>query len=323
MAFNAANFSKWSPFNELGPQQFGYFTTTDNVATVSTSTYFTPFADSVLQSYLPFPINVGDTIQCTCTDGNVAMTVTSINPIATTEETETIVIGPNSVNTAAIQNLAVIAAKIANGTITTTQISNTAGITGAQIAATTIAAANIANATITHTQISATAAITGSQLSASAGITGSQLAANTIATSSLDPTTIQYVRVPMTAAQWNGMYGAPYLLVAAPGANKIIVVKQALMSMTFVAAQYANGGVVGLQYDSTVHGAGTLASGTVAAATVQGYAASSCTSVGGVVTSSANTTTVNKGLYLSNDTAAFDTGDGTWNIFIWYSIVSV
>ena len=53
MAFNAANLSKWSPFNEPGPQLFGYVTKTDNVATVSASTYFTPFADSFSQSLLP------------------------------------------------------------------------------------------------------------------------------------------------------------------------------------------------------------------------------------------------------------------------------
>ena len=355
MAFNAANLSKWSPFNEPGPQLFGYVTKTDNVATVSASTYFTPFADSFSQSLLPFPFNVGDTIQCTCSDANVNLTVTAINPIATTEETVDLIVGPNSVNTAAIQNLAVTAAKIANGTITTTQISASAGITGSQLANTTVAAGNIVNGTITTTQISASAGITGSQLSASAaiagtqlaaganiagsqlaaaaGIVGTQLAANTlndteivaggISSVSLAATTIQYVKVPMTAAQWNGMYGAPFIMIATPGANKMINVIRAVAAMTFVSANYAAGGAVALQYDTTIHGAGTLASGTIAAATVNGYGASSQVSLDGLVASSASTTTINKGLYLSNLSGAFTTGDGTWNIHIWYEIVTL
>ena len=69
-------------------------------------------------------------------------------------------------------------------------------------------------------------------------------------------TNLIYGKVAMTAAQWNGMYAAPFLLVAAPGANNLIMVHQAALVMTFVSAAYAAGGVVGLQYDSTAHGAG-------------------------------------------------------------------
>jgi len=48
-----------------------------------------------------------------------------------------------------------------------------------------VTAAKIANFTITTTQISATAAITGSQLAAAAAIVGTQLAANTVTPSNL------------------------------------------------------------------------------------------------------------------------------------------
>jgi hypothetical protein len=144
-----------------------------------------------------------------------------------------------------------------------------------------------------------------------------------VTSAKLDPTTIQYVKVPMTAAQFNGMYAAPFVLIAAPAAGHMIVVKQAVLAMTFVAAQYANGGVVALQYDNTVHGAGPAASATIAAATIQGYAASSDVGVLGADTSGASNTKVAKGIYLSNDTAAFDTGDGTWNVHIWYEVVTL
>lgn len=63
--------------------------------------------------------------------------------------------GPGSV-AATIANNAVTAAKMANGTITTTQISGTAGITGSQLA----------NDTITDTQINSSAAIAVSKLAA-------------------------------------------------------------------------------------------------------------------------------------------------------------
>ena len=133
---------------------------------------------------------------------------------------------------------------------------------------------------------------------------------------------LQYAEVDFTAAQWNGMYAAPVQLVAAPGANKIIVVDRVVLDMTFVAAQYANGGVVAAQYDSTVHGAGAPASATIAAATINGYAASTGIMVAGAMSSVAFTNMVNKGLFLSNDTGAFTTGDGTWKVHVWYHIVA-
>jgi hypothetical protein len=148
------------------------------------------------------------------------------------------------------------------------------------------------------------------------------LANNAVTTAKLALNTIQYAQVSMSAADWNGMYGAPKLLIAAPGAGKLIIVDSCVLTMTFVSAQYAAGGAIALQYDSTVHGAGTLASATLAAATVNAYAASSNVSLAPLVTSSAITTTQNKGLYLSNQTAAFTTGDSTWTVSLAYRIIT-
>lgn len=136
---------------------------------------------------------------------------------------------------------------------------------------------------------------------------------------------MQFASVAITAAQWNGMYAAPKLLIAAPGANTLIVVHRAELVMTFVSAAYASGGVVGLQYDSTVHGAGVAASNTEAAADF--FATASTTFQfngvsGNTVAISPFTTTVNKGLYISNLTGAFTTGDSTWVAKIWYSTIA-
>jgi len=148
------------------------------------------------------------------------------------------------------------------------------------------------------------------------------IAAGAVTSAKTAATLIQYAEVDLTAAQWNGMYAAPVALVAAPGANKVIVVDKIVYNMTFVSAQYAAGGAVVAQYDSTVHGAGSPAAATVAAATVNGYAASTGIMVDGAMASVAFTAMVNKGLYLSNDTAAFTTGDSTWKVQVWYRIVA-
>ena len=136
-------------------------------------------------------------------------------------------------------------------------------------------------------------------------------------------TNLIYTTVSITAAQFNGMYATPKLLIAAPGANKLIVVSQMDLLMTFVSADYAAGGVVAAQYDSTAHGAGVNATSSEAAAFFA--AASTAFQFEGI---SGNTvgalpfsTTVNKGLYLSNLTQPFTTGDSTFVAHIWYRIV--
>ncbi len=134
-----------------------------------------------------------------------------------------------------------------------------------------------------------------------------------------------YASVAITAAEFNGMYAAPKLLVAAPGANKLIVIDRIELLMTFVSAAFAAGGVVGFQYDSTVHGAGVAASNTEAAADF--FAAASTAFVfngnaGNTVGIVPFTTSVNKGLYISNLTQAFTTGDSTFVCKIHYRIVA-
>lgn len=131
--------------------------------------------------------------------------------------------------------------------------------------------------------------------------------------------------VAITAAEFNGMYAAPKLLIAAPGANKLIVVDRMELIMTFVSAQYAAGGVVAAQYDNTVHGAGVLATNSEAAVDFTGAAASTTFvfngEAGDTVGALPFSTTVNKGLYLSNASGAFTTGDSTFVAKIHYRIV--
>ena len=127
--------------------------------------------------------------------------------------------------------------------------------------------------------------------------------------------------IAVSAADFNGMYAAPKLLVAAPGANTLLVLDSLSLVMTYGAANYAAGGVAAVQWDSTINGAGVIASTTLAAATFQAAASTTFQFNRGVVPAPF-TTTVNKGLYLSNITGAFTTGDSPMVANIQYHVVA-
>lgn len=136
---------------------------------------------------------------------------------------------------------------------------------------------------------------------------------------------LRYASVAISAAEFNGMYAAPKLLVAAAGANTLIVVDRMELVMTFVSAAYAAGGDVALQYDSTANGAGVQATNVEEANDFQAVASTTFVFngvAGNNVGALPFTTTVNKGLYLSNITGAFTTGDGTWVAKIHYRIIA-
>lgn len=137
-------------------------------------------------------------------------------------------------------------------------------------------------------------------------------------------TNLIYTTVAITAAEFNGMYAAPKALITAPGANKLIVVERMVLAMTFGSADFAAGGVVAAQYDNTVHGGGALATNSEAAAD---FFAGASTSFmfngvsGNTVGAVPFSTSVNKGLYLSNATGAFTTGDSDFVAHIWYKVI--
>jgi len=131
---------------------------------------------------------------------------------------------------------------------------------------------------------------------------------------------LQYAAVTMSAVQFNGAYAAPHLLVAAGGANTLISLEGAYVLMTYNSVQFANGGVAHIQYDSTANGAGILVSTTQAAANFFDAASTALYFNPGVV-KQPFTTAINKGLYFSNVTGAFDTGNSTFVVHVWYRII--
>lgn len=137
-----------------------------------------------------------------------------------------------------------------------------------------------------------------------------------------NPNLLNFASVPITAAQFNGMYATPIQLVAAPEANQLLVFDRLQLVMTYNTAAYAAGGAAAVQFDSTANGAGVSASTTIAAASFQATASTTFNFNPGVVVEPF-TTTVGKGLYLSNITAAFTTGDSQMVANIWYKTITV
>jgi hypothetical protein len=161
-------------------------------------------------------------------------------------------------------------------------------------------------------------AVTGDVTVSNTGVTA--IGANKVLSSMISPLVRKYTTVAISAAEFNAMYDTPKLLLAAQGANTLIVLDQLQLVMTYVSANYADGGVAAIQYDSTAHGAGTIASTTLSAATFQAAASTTFTFNPGVVALPFSTT-VNKGLYLSNLTGDFTTGDSTFVAHLWYRTI--
>lgn len=168
-----------------------------------------------------------------------------------------------------------------------------------------------------------TMANTGALTIAAGAITGSKIANNAVDYAQLALDVAATATVNLTAAQINGMYATPVQLLAAPGSGKLILIDSILWDIAFVSAQYAAGGAIQAQYGNTIHGAGSPASASIAAATLNGVAASGYIANGsGAATLNAPATVKNTAVYLSNATAAFTTGDSTVTLYVKYRVVT-
>ena len=132
----------------------------------------------------------------------------------------------------------------------------------------------------------------------------------------------------LTAAQINGMYGAPVVLLAAPGADRVLILESViLVPADALTTDYAAGGAVHIQYNATINGGGLIASGTVAAGEFTSDAETTMSLFHPLTTSGndavAGTKVENEGLYLSNATQAFTTGTMTYNAYAKASVIAV
>ncbi len=132
---------------------------------------------------------------------------------------------------------------------------------------------------------------------------------------------IAYKTVALSAAEIFTLYSAgKEIIPAIPG--KIIVLDSFVFDLTGTATQFTSGGVVALQYGSTVHGAGTLLHATIAATVVTGATARVLTvrtpaDLSAVATASITGLPV----YIGAQTADFATGTGTASVRVSYHLV--
>lgn len=119
----------------------------------------------------------------------------------------------------------------------------------------------------------------------------------------------------LTQANITGMFAAPVNLLIPPVAGNAIIVDSFAINYHFATTAFTGGGVVAVQYGSTVNGAGTLAVQNTIAATIFTSAASQVTSVGPnttlvtPITTTSSGVTATSGIYISNQTAAFAGGN--------------
>jgi hypothetical protein len=201
----------------------------------------------------------------------------------------------------------------ATGVVTLAAFGAAIGIIGnANINNNSINAAKLVNNSITDTQIQAL------------GITAASIANNTLTSTQIAPSVIQFATGTITAAQFNGMSAggaAARPIVAAQGANTLIRIHDFTMELVFGTTQFAAGGAVGLEYGTTALLAGPAASATIPAASFTGAAASSVMgALGALPVALTAATTVNVGVFMSNTTQAFTTGDSTFNWYVSYSV---
>lgn len=204
-------------------------------------------------------------------------------------------------------------------------VSSTSVTTASFAASGSVGTANIVNNAVTYAKFQQVAAssLVGNATGGLANATGITLG-NGLAFSGsaliVPVTNLNYVAVAVSASDFNGMYATPKQLVAAGGANTLLVLDKVDLLMTYNSAAYAGGGVAAVQYDSTANGAGVIASTTLSAATFQPVVSTGFVFNGGVVPQTFSTC-VNKGLYLSNITGAFTTGNSAMVAHVWYKVV--
>lgn len=285
MSFSLVNFDKLSSEANTNVRRiYAYLNTDDTLATIEAADYFLDVYASLA---------VGDEILLTGSDGYDTVFVTAVSSTSVT-------VAPFS--------------GVPAGSITNNEINAAAAIAFSKLAALTSGNILVGSAGNVPTSV----AMSGDATIIASGVV--TIANNAINSAKMAATMLKYTTVAISAAEFNGMYAAPKLLLAAGGVNTLHVLHQMQLAMTYVSANYAAGGVAAVQYDSTANGAGVIASSTLAAATFQAAASTTFTFNPGVVALPFSTT-VNKGLYLSNITGAFTTGDSTFVAHLWYRTI--
>jgi len=302
MAFVLSNFARQSVGLNTGevtadsviygaPAQFSYRSAADSVATIVGANYF---------ANVVYSLSLNDLIYLVGSDAVGMYVVSGLDRAAGTVSL-----------TAASLTGTVQTANIANGAVLNAQVGAAAAIAFSKLEVMTSGNILVGSAANVATEVTQS----GDVLIIASGATSIQ--ANKVLSSMVSPLLLKYAAVTMSSAQFAGAYATPHLLVAAPGANQLLSLVSCQVLMTYVTTQYANGGVSHVQYDSTANGAGIIASSTQAAADWND-AVSTANQYNAGIVKQPFSTCVNKGLYFSNVTGAFDTGNSTFVAHVWY-----
>ncbi len=314
MAFDIKRFSRVSLADNTGrlvlqdssvvnaPAVFTYASASDAIATIEAANYFN-------DEGAIYDLQVDDVIMVIASDADAFLQVATVD----------LTTSPKTITTVTFTESAPVdTADIVDGAVTNAKVNAAAAIDFSKLAALPSGDIIVGSSLTVPTA----RAVIGDITLSNTGVTA--IGANKVLSSMISPLVEKYVAVPMTAAQFKAIYSAPFVMIAAQGANTLIVLKRAVIAMTYVSADYAAGGVVGFQYDSTVHGGGVAASNTEQAADFFAAASTSFAfngEAGNTVAIAPFTTTVNKAIYLSCLTADFTTGDSTFVVHLWYSVI--
>ena len=132
---------------------------------------------------------------------------------------------------------------------------------------------------------------------------------------------LKVATVSLSAANIIGMNASPVEIVAAPGAGKIILVDQFLMSFTYGTTQFTGGGDYRIEYGGVT---GTNIMSVAGDANVIKAAANDLEFFGNVAASQVYSLShINSAVNITNAGAAFADGDGTLKIFIRYRVITL
>lgn len=144
-----------------------------------------------------------------------------------------------------------------------------------------------------------------------------ELQDDAVTSAKIDETVVQAVKVTLSAANIIAMNATPVTLIAAPGANKAIIVDEAVFHFQVGATQFTAGGAVSIEYADAND---NLLASTLAASVITG-ASDAVRKIDGA--DGSLTVTANKAVEITNATAAFADGDGTMDVYLRYRVLTL
>lgn len=144
----------------------------------------------------------------------------------------------------------------------------------------------------------------------------------TLTTTLLRPSEPYFKSGTISAAELMSMLSTPVLILGAPGVGKCYLVDKCFLQLNYGDQAFLLGGNIKFQYGNTAGGGGTGVCDTFSSSVLT-TSSNNGQMQGGTFAKTAKTNYENQGIYLTNSTLSFTTGDGTATYMIWYTIVNI